>query len=115
MVADFRQFYGIDLPVEEPDEWPGLARHALLWSALPRESRCARRLATDCEWGPAEHLLRQVEYDLRVLCWQNTEDGHRGRNRPQPLQTPSERAGNRRRADAALARRDEIAAAFGIE
>ena len=75
----------------------------------------ARRLATDCEWGPAEHLLRQVEYDLRVLCWQNTKDGQRGRNRPQPLQTPSERAGNRRRADAALARRDEIAAAFGIE
>lgn len=114
-MADFRQFYGIDLPVDEPDEWPCLARHALLWSALPRESRCARRLAPSGEWGQAEYLLWQVEYDLRVLAWQNTRDGKRGRNRPRPLQTPGERAENTRRAAAALSQRDEIASSFGIE
>ena len=41
MVADFRQFYGMDLPLEPVDE--DCSRWALLWYALPRESRTARR------------------------------------------------------------------------
>lgn len=33
-------------------------------------------------------LARQIEFDLRVLAWQGTEDGQRGRNYPEPIVLP---------------------------
>ena len=61
-MADFRQFYGIDLPLGPTGD--DCARWGLLWEALPRESRTARRLAPDLEWSPAEHMLSQATYYL---------------------------------------------------
>lgn len=34
-------------------------------------------------------MLAQVEYRLRVLAWQKTEDGSKGRNQPKPLDPPA--------------------------
>lgn len=33
-------------------------------------------------------LLRSIEHSLRVLRWQQTRDGARGRNAPEPLALP---------------------------
>lgn len=33
-------------------------------------------------------MLAAVEYRLRVLAWQQTKDGSKGRNQPQPLDPP---------------------------
>lgn len=112
MVADFRQFYGIDLPIGPTGD--DCSRWALLWGALPRESRCARRLAPACEWSQAEYLLASCEYYLHTIAWQRTKDGAKGRNVPRPLKTPAERAEAERRRDEALAARSEIDAILGM-
>lgn len=113
MVADFRQFYGIDLPLEPADE--DCARWGLLWSALPRESRTARRGDPDLEWSAGEHMLSQAAYCLRLLAWrQCTRDGQRGRNAPKPPKTPGERAAAERHRANAEASRGEIDRILGI-
>ena len=33
-----------------------------------------------------------LEYHVRVLTWQNTENGRKNRNKPQPLPNPIDRA-----------------------
>ena len=58
-MADFRQFYGIDLPLEAGDE--DCRRWAMLWHALPRESRTARRQSPALEWGEGEYMLNRPE------------------------------------------------------
>ncbi len=35
-----------------------------------------RKLAPAGQWGWNEVLLNKIEYALRILVWQNTEDGH---------------------------------------
>lgn len=67
MVADFRQFYGVDLPIEPTDE--DCSRWALLWYALPRESRTARRQSPELRWSEAEYMLAMAVHALDVIKW----------------------------------------------
>lgn len=113
VVADFRQFYGIDLPLV-PTPCDGVERLALLWSQLPRDSRVARLHSPDLTWGEGEWLAWAVEAGVRRLCWMLSEDGRRGRNAPRPLPTPGERARNEARRDAALSARADIDRALGL-
>ena len=76
MVADFRQFYGMDLPLEPVDE--DCSRWALLWYGLPRESRTARRQSPELRWSEGEYMLASAVHALEVLVWQRTKDGRRG-------------------------------------
>ena len=77
-MADFRQFYGIDLPLEAGDE--DCRRWAMLWHALPRESRTARRQSPALEWSEGEYMLNQAVYYLHLIAWrQCTKDGQKGR------------------------------------
>lgn len=116
LICDFRQFYGIDLPL--PEDAEGLdfdmLRWSVLWEGLPRESRTARRLDASLEWSPTDYLLHSIEFSARWLQWARTKDGARGRNAPKPIQTPGERQRNRQRADAALARRKAIDRVLGM-
>lgn len=36
-------------------------------------------------WTSTDLLLRSMEHTLRVLAWQQTVDGHKGRNPPTPI------------------------------
>lgn len=99
-MADFRQFYGIDLPLEAGDE--DCTRWAMLWHALPRESRTARRQSPALEWSEGEYMLNQAVYYLKLLAWrQCTKDGRKGRRAPSRRrprargQTPSDAAPTR--------------------
>ena len=113
MIADFRQFYGIDLPLEPEDV--DCARWGLLWHALPRESRTARRQFPNLEWSAGEHMLNQAVYYLHMLEWRLcTKDGQRGRRAPQPPRTPGERADAERRRENAERARGEIDRILGI-
>lgn len=113
-MADFRQFYGIDLPLSPTDD--DCSRWGLLWEALPRESRTARRLCPDLEWTPGEHMLSRAAYYLELLAWrQCTKDGQKGRRAPQPPKTPGERADAERRRANAEAARGEIDRILGIQ
>lgn len=39
-------------------------------------------------WSDETHMLAAVEFRLRVLAWQKTEDGKANRNKPEPLEPP---------------------------
>lgn len=114
MVADFREYYGMDLPVSDDGEVPDMARCALLWKALPESSRCVRRLVPEARWSQEDYLLRAIEHDLRVIVWQWTKDGQKNVNAPKPISTPAETARNKGRRDRAMAARDEIDRILGI-
>lgn len=113
LVADFRQYYMVDLPLS-PTACPEAARWAVLWSQLPRGSRTARSHNPDLAWDEGDWLSWAVEVDVRRLCWMLSEDGAKGRNAPRPLPTPGERARNEARRDAALSARAEIDAIIGM-
>lgn len=113
VVADFRQFYGMDLPLEGDPPDPVL--YSVLWSELPRESRCARRLDPDLGWGDAERLLRSIDYSLKLICWQRTKDGQHGRNAPDPAPTPGEAARARERAERSRRNADAVARRLGYD
>ena len=112
MVADFRQYYGIDLPVEPADD--DCSRWSLLWYALPRESRTARRQTPELRWSEGEYMLAMAVHALEVIAWQRTKDGQRGRNKPHPLKTPAERAEAQQHRDNALAAREDIDGILGM-
>ena len=103
LVADFMQYYGVALPLDDE----GMEQ-------LPKESRTARCDCPDLIWSDAERLLWSIEYSLRILTWQKSKDGSKGRNRPRPLQTPMERHRNRQAADAAIAHKAEIDKVLGM-
>lgn len=75
---------GIDLPrdIGTPRlSWQRLRR---IIEHLPEDSATAR-----ARGGQAPKLdvqfLRSIEHGIRVLAWQNTEDGHKGENPPHPV------------------------------
>lgn len=94
------------------DEW---MRYAELWARLPSESLCVQRLNPDARWGEAEQLLRLIEFDIRHFSWMFSEDGEKHRNAPHPIKTPSEVKEAEAHAEAALAEKDEIKDAFGLD
>lgn len=62
-------------------------------------------------WTDEMHMLSAAEFRLRVLAWQKTEDGSKGRNKPTPMEPPryvheaqAEAAQLTRRAEAFLRR-----------
>lgn len=114
-MADFRQYYTMDLPLEDNADIKDPKRCALLWQALPRNSRTMQRMQPEALWDDATYLLHSIEYTVRVLAWMNTKAGQRGRNAPKPVQTPAERVKNQQRANAALEHKKEIAKALGIK
>lgn len=63
---------------------------AILCVQLPRESRVRRVYDPDAAYSVTDYYLRQIEYGIRVLAWQQTEDGHKGRNQPKPVPLPSD-------------------------
>lgn len=59
-----------------------------------------RKLNPDFEWSDQTYLLNAIEYELRILIWQQTKDGQHNRNKPKPHETPGEVAKKRERAAA---------------
>jgi len=39
-------------------------------------------------WGLDQHLMAALVDGIRALIWQKTEDGHKGRNMPEPWPRP---------------------------
>lgn len=56
---------------------------------LPHDSAFARSLfGDDHQWTLLPHLLAGISDSLRVLIWQQTENGHKGKNQPKPMPRP---------------------------
>lgn len=86
--ADFQRFYGLNLDgmgVEYTH-----AHAAALCACLPPDSAVTRAQNPAALWSDATYLLSAIEYDLRVLAWQNTKDGSKGIRPPRRMQTPAD-------------------------
>jgi len=55
---------------------------------LPESALYRLSAGEHAHWGIREQLLAAVFDQLRVLAWLQTEDGAKGRNRPNPLPRP---------------------------
>ena len=44
--------------------------------------------AEDDQWGLSELLLAEAVDTLRIIAWQKTKDGAKGRNQPEPIPRP---------------------------
>ena len=97
--ADFQQFYGLDLGGlyrGELSPW----RAARLTDALPPEARIRRGSSVNARWmSLQEQLLTALVNHIRILAWQNTKDGQKGRNAPDPIPTPEEALAKAKTAD----------------
>lgn len=107
-----RQYYGLDVPLA-PDDSADLARLSVLWTGLPRESRCSRRATPANEWSTTDYLLRDIEYWLHWIQWSKTKDAKHKRNEPEPIETPEELSEAQRKADRAMANKSLIARQLG--
>ena len=96
--ADFQRYYGLNIDGMGVDYT--MIHAADLAAHLPMESATMRAEAPELEWTMAEYLLASIEYSLRVLRWQNTEDGQKGVRHPRPIDTPADFARIARKAEA---------------
>ena len=88
--ADFQQYYGLNLDGMGIDY--SYSHAASILRQLPSNSRIARAENPDAEWTDDTWFLAQIEYGVRLLMWAQTKDAEKGRNRPEPPQTPREAA-----------------------
>ncbi len=75
-LCDMAEFYGILEPRAQP-----VRRLAALAAGLPARARCRLALAGE-KADPALLLLASIADRLGFLCWAQTRDGQRGKNRP---------------------------------
>lgn len=113
-MADFQQFYGIAISLDDLPEID-FVRLSILWSQLPAESRTARRQNPELVWSATEYLLRNIEFHLRGLVWSMSKDAKNRINEPKPIKTPAEIARNKQHKDAALVNKQEIDRILGME
>ena len=109
--ADFQRYYGLNL-----DDMGGAysVEHAAdLAACLPSDSAVLRAMYPRNGWTATEYLLHRIEYECRILIWQQSRDGQKGRNKPRPLPTPEDEAKVRRKLDATD--RDMVAEMLGID
>lgn len=72
---------------------------AALAANLPSDSASLQAEFPANRWTITEYLLRAIEFNTRVICWQRTKDGQKGHNKPKPLPTPLDEARMRRKAE----------------
>lgn len=79
LICDFAQVYHIY-------DWRELppTKVATLTVGLPQNSRVKRKLS-DITIDMTDMLLALAVDCLKILIWQNTEDGHKNRNHPQSI------------------------------
>ena len=88
-------------------------RHASVLAAhAPQESRIVRALDPEAGWNDQTRILHSIEYVARIIAWQRTTDGEKGRNRPKPLPTPGSRGPTAEQIEASA---KATAHALGIE
>ena len=86
--ADLQRFYGLDIDRMGLDY--SVAHAAACAANLPRDAACVRAVSPEAAWSDETYLLSAIEYDLRVLAWQNSKDGAKNRNKPKRMQTPAD-------------------------
>lgn len=69
---------------------PGMSLPDLadLVANLPPGCALWRATGGPLAWSDEVHMLAAVEFRLRVLAWQKSEDGQKNRKQPKPIEPP---------------------------
>ena len=116
MLADFQQYYSIDLWAID---WDVLgedhaAHIAALARQLPTDSRCMKSIAPASSYGIDVQLLRQIEHNQRVWHWANTKEAENKETAPEPISLPGEDEARQAQVESEQRNAIEVAAALGI-
>ena len=91
LLADFQQYYGIDLwalGLDGNDTTREVVRAAILAAQLPEDSRTVRAIA-GTTWSTSDYLLRNIEHAARIILWRDSDPKKRGEF-PEPIPAPNE-------------------------
>lgn len=99
--ADFQEYYRLNIDRMGSSDGFSHSHAAVLAAQLPQHSRVFCAIDPNNAWTDEVMFLAHIEYGIRVLAWQQTKDGQKGRNQPKPHKTPAERR-------AALKRREGV-------
>ena len=88
-----------------------ILRLAALVSQLPLDSRIARAEHPELEWQTSDYLLRQIEFQLRVLLWSL---GSGKGQKPTPLPSPNEIADGKASEEKAEEQKKAVDALLGM-
>lgn len=88
--ADFQRVYGLN--IDDMGEGYSVKHAADLAAMLPKDSLVFKAENPAFEWSETQYMLRSIEFSLRILIWQNSKDGQKGKNKPKPIDTPEQQA-----------------------
>lgn len=116
LLADFQQYYGIDLwPVCQGYDPRNPDRTAALAWQLPSDGRVWKAVSPTGAYGPDVMLLRQLELDVRSFQWSFTEDAKDKSTAPEPITLPGEEEEYRRAEAEADSMAKEVAQLLGVK
>lgn len=84
LLASFRAEY--QLPIV--GHGLSLTEFAAMVAWLPPGCAFWRSVGGPLSWSEETHLLNLVEFRVRALFWQQTENGRKGTNQPEPTKPP---------------------------
>lgn len=84
LIADFQQYYGIDIFTDIKSFSPLYL--GTLANQLPKGSRCSIKINPDCLWSEENWMLRRILYSLDLLRHERAGVSQT----PDPIPTPSE-------------------------
>ena len=116
MVADFQQYYGLNLLAFEldTDEYTvDVERASILAAQLPPEGRVKRAISPLNAVTQTENLLRNLEYDVRIFMYSMASKESRGEE-PEPYWFDGELEAAERRRKAEAMRSASIADKFNL-
>ena len=116
MVADFQQFYNLNLLAFELDtdeDTPDVERASILAAQLPHDSRTMRAISPLGAVTVSENLLRMLEYNLRVFMYSMASKESRGEE-PEPYWFDGELEAAERRREAEAQRSVRVADKFNL-
>lgn len=116
LIADFQQYYGLNLTtmgLDGDEVTRDVAYAATLAAQLPAASRLAKAQNASNKWTTGEYFLRLIEYELRVLLWGMSDPKRRG-DKPSPIMSPAELVEKQELIEHAEAVESAVAAAFDL-
>lgn len=86
LTADFQQYYNLDL--NQIGKTFSVMHAAVLATQLPTNSRTFAKEWPEMTWSEDTYLLSRLEHLMRIQIWSQSKDAQKGRNFPEPLDTP---------------------------
>ena len=121
LTADLQEIYGVNLwsrgnrlALMGDESTPAVRRLAALTAQLPPTSRIAQAEHTENAWTVTDYLIRNLEYQVRMLCW-GLAGGDKAGPKPEPIYSPADIDNHAQMVERAEAMADTVASLLNIE